>query len=156
MEGSSFVLDQLTFKQVWSVKNQDILNCPGLNRALKEKERGRRDNVGKRRKEKRNRLGIVGRQMVFFVWFLVEVQNSSLQGAVDFESLHGFENNRVLPWRTLHQVLLNTTMPPLREEFHEVQITKGREHVLGKLSLQVYPVKSSTQSSYEAPAVGDC
>lgn len=73
------------------------MNCPGLNRALKEKERGRRDNVGKRRKEKRNRLGIVGRQMVFFVWFLVEVQNSSLQGAVDFESLHGFENNRVLP-----------------------------------------------------------
>lgn len=44
-------------------------------------------------------------------------------------------------------------MPSLCEEFHEVQITEGWERVLRKLSLQVYPVKSSTQTSYEAPAV---
>ena len=68
------------------------MKCPRLDRVLKENERNPEVRAGRRRKERRIRLGLAGRRRAFFAWFVVELQNSLLQDVVDSRSLHGFRN----------------------------------------------------------------
>lgn len=73
------------------------MKCPRLDRVVKENERNPGVHAGRRRKEKRIRLGLAGVWRVYFARFVVELQNSSLQDVVNVPSKMGTSMKKVPP-----------------------------------------------------------